>query len=201
MRPCEPLLANTLALVLSKKNCDNNLRELKQILAYNEKFLDDYELAHSNDSDFVETRRNYESQLLDLNKQIARIELLMDSSSLPAPQSTSTNPFSDDNNSSSNSTSEQQLDAAELLQLQSHIISDQDEHLTLLSHSITRQKEIGLQIHEELEHHIDLLEDTEERVESTQTRLGFASRRLRAVEQGLRSGGDRSCWVIGVLLV
>lgn len=55
---------------------------------------------------------------------------------------------------------------------------DQDAHLDILSNAISRQKELGLLINGEIETHIQILEETEERVDRTAARLGDTSRRL-----------------------
>ncbi|KAI9093449.1 hypothetical protein DFS34DRAFT_630753 [Phlyctochytrium arcticum] len=74
-----------------------------------------------------------------------------------------------------------ELQAGEHVLLQQRIMDDQDSHLDELSATIERQKHIGLMINDELDLHVDLLEDTETRVDSTQQRLRGVGRRLERV--------------------
>ncbi len=66
----------------------------------------------------------------------------------------------------------------ELLQEHEQIMQAQDQALDVLSESIGRQKEMGLQLGNELEEHVMILEETEGRVQNTQNRLAEAGRRL-----------------------
>ncbi|KAJ3016678.1 hypothetical protein HKX48_003913, partial [Thoreauomyces humboldtii] len=74
-----------------------------------------------------------------------------------------------------------QEDAGSSLLLQRRLMDDQDSQLDELSATIGRQKQIGLLINDELELHVDLLEETEQHVDSTQQRLEAAGRRLERV--------------------
>ncbi|KAI9336315.1 hypothetical protein BDR26DRAFT_490523 [Obelidium mucronatum] len=58
---------------------------------------------------------------------------------------------------------------------------DQDAHLDALSNTILRQKQIGQQIGDELDFHVDLLQQTDAAVEQTQTRLGNVNDRVGTV--------------------
>lgn len=51
--------------------------------------------------------------------------------------------------------------------------------MDILSGSIRRQKDIGLLISQELDTHLEILEDTDYRINYTETRLGTADRNLR----------------------
>jgi syntaxin 8 len=77
---------------------------------------------------------------------------------------------------------------------------DQDTHLDVLSESIRRQKEIGMQIGDELELHIDLLDQTEADVDNSQDRLGAAGRRLRSVHEISKSANSGNA-LIAILVV
>ncbi|KAI8911223.1 hypothetical protein DFJ77DRAFT_469247 [Powellomyces hirtus] len=91
-------------------------------------------------------------------------------------------------------------DVGGALQLQQRIMDDQDTQLDELSATIGRQKQIGILINDELDLHVDLLEETEERVDSTHRRLQGAGRRL---EQVLLSSARNSkgTTIIGILVV
>ncbi|KAJ3384508.1 hypothetical protein HDU84_002901 [Entophlyctis sp. JEL0112] len=70
------------------------------------------------------------------------------------------------------------MSSGELLQLQTRLIDDQDAHLDALSNTILRQKHIGMQIGDELDLHVNLLQQTDESMERTQSRLGNVNRDL-----------------------
>ncbi|KAH8103322.1 hypothetical protein BXZ70DRAFT_1076009 [Cristinia sonorae] len=85
------------------------------------------------------------------------------------------------------------------LLLQRQLISEQDLHLDTLSHSINRQRDLSLQINDELDVHTGLLEGLEEEVDGTERRLGGARRRLERVAKGTRENG--STVMIGLLIL
>ncbi|KAI9031167.1 hypothetical protein DFJ74DRAFT_654837 [Hyaloraphidium curvatum] len=91
----------------------------------------------------------------------------------------------------------------ELLQLQKDIMEDQDQSLDALVSVIERQKQIGVQINQELDYHIELLEDTEERVDATTGRLGSAQKRLDVVRKTVSSnwGLCTTVGLVGLLMV
>ncbi|KAI8820158.1 uncharacterized protein EV422DRAFT_81049 [Fimicolochytrium jonesii] len=97
-----------------------------------------------------------------------------------------------------------EMDAGSSLQLHQRIMDDQDNQLDELAETIGRQKQIGLMINDELDLHVDLLEETETRVDNTHRRLQGAGRRL---EQVLLSGSRNSkgntliCILVGILIL
>ncbi|CAD6896605.1 unnamed protein product [Tilletia laevis] len=82
---------------------------------------------------------------------------------------------------------------------QQQAIREQDGQLDQLSASVTRQRDLGLQMNEELELHHDLLTDLETGTDGTELRLGRASRRLDQVSKSLKEHG--STWTILGLIV
>ena len=58
---------------------------------------------------------------------------------------------------------------------------EQDSHLDGLSETIARQKQMGQLISNELDMHVDLLDETEQVVDSTHARLNTAATRLGRV--------------------
>lgn len=68
-------------------------------------------------------------------------------------------------------------------------ITDQDERLTLLSHSINRQSHLSVQIGDELDIHHELLEDTDAAMDRTAARLNSARRRLDHVADNAKQYG------------
>lgn len=74
-----------------------------------------------------------------------------------------------------------ELNATGLLSLQQEIMSQQDRDLESLEHSVAGTKHIALQINEETTLHNRLLEDLDEEVSATSSRMKAAQRRLRQV--------------------
>ncbi|RPB07797.1 hypothetical protein P167DRAFT_578946 [Morchella conica CCBAS932] len=91
-------------------------------------------------------------------------------------------------------------DNTQVLQLHQRVLEEQDEDLDRLSASIRNQRELSIQIGDELEGHVQLLDGVDELVERHTERLGGARRRLGGVvERGVKENG--SLVVIVVLIV
>ncbi|KAG0088567.1 hypothetical protein BGZ93_004513 [Podila epicladia] len=90
------------------------------------------------------------------------------------------------------------LDNSQMLQLHQRIMDDQDSNLDRLSDALGRQQEIGLMIGDELDTHLDLLEETDHLVDRTENRLGMAAKRLAKVAKGTKGCGS---WTIILILV
>ncbi|CAE6413962.1 unnamed protein product [Rhizoctonia solani] len=86
----------------------------------------------------------------------------------------------------------------EILLQQRQMIDEQDTHLDRLSNSIRNQRDISLQINDELEVHTGLLEALDHELDSTGDRLSRARRRLDHVARGAKDNG--SAVAIGVLI-
>jgi len=85
-----------------------------------------------------------------------------------------------------------------MLQTQRRMMDEQDNHLDMLSHSITRQHHISLQINDELDVHTGLLEELDTELDRTGSRLTGARRRLDQVARGAKNNG--STVAIGLLI-
>lgn len=68
-------------------------------------------------------------------------------------------------------------------------ILDQDTHLENLSHSITRQHHLSLQINDELDTHTGLLEELDTDLDRTHSRLARARKSLDKVAKGAKNHG------------
>lgn len=66
------------------------------------------------------------------------------------------------------------------------VIVEQDAHLDRLSHSIGRQRDISLQINDELDVHTGLLEELDTDLDQTHNRLSGAAKRLQTFSRGVR---------------
>jgi len=92
------------------------------------------------------------------------------------------------------------MDNPQLLGMHQQIMAEQDDQLDQLAEVIERQKRIGMQIGDELDLHVQLLEDTDIRVDQTQSRLRNAGKRLDDVRVKLK---EASCsfWSTVVLAI
>ncbi|PPQ74305.1 hypothetical protein CVT26_004150 [Gymnopilus dilepis] len=89
-------------------------------------------------------------------------------------------------------------DSHTLLQSQQFIMQEQDQQLDRLSHSISRQHNLSVQINEELDVHHGLLQELDAEVDRIEGRLGRARRKLDQVAKGAKENG--SVVAIGVLI-
>ncbi|PCH38956.1 hypothetical protein WOLCODRAFT_29284 [Wolfiporia cocos MD-104 SS10] len=80
--------------------------------------------------------------------------------------------------------------STEMLQAQRQMMDEQDVHLDRLSQSINRQRDLSLQINDELDVHTGLLEDLDHELDGTGSRLTGARRRLDRVARGTRENGS-----------
>ncbi|KAG8705042.1 hypothetical protein FRC08_001886 [Ceratobasidium sp. 394] len=87
----------------------------------------------------------------------------------------------------------------EIMLEQQQMMDEQDTHLDRLSNSIRNQRDISIQINDELDVHTGLLESLDHELDSTHDRLGRARRRLDHVARGARDNG--SAVAIGVLIL
>ncbi|TFY56295.1 hypothetical protein EVG20_g8984 [Dentipellis fragilis] len=76
-----------------------------------------------------------------------------------------------------------------LLQEQRRLMGDQDERLVGLSHSVNRQRDMSLQINDELGVHTGILQELDHDLNGTESRLLHARQRLGRVAKGAREHG------------
>lgn len=84
----------------------------------------------------------------------------------------------------------QELDNTQVLQLHRRIMDEQDESLDNLSERISRQRELSIQIGDELDSHVQLLDEVDELVDRHQTRLDGAGQRLKSVAKKAQEHGE-----------
>lgn len=72
----------------------------------------------------------------------------------------------------------QQLDNQQIHEYHKNVIREQDEQLDRLGVSIGRQRELSIQIGDELDDHIQMLDDVEQHMDRQQTTLDGARKRL-----------------------
>ncbi|CAG8630616.1 3033_t:CDS:2 [Paraglomus brasilianum] len=132
--------------------------------------------------------------LMGENHDISARELLLGLNASTEPRKTKTVRFSDQ------IVEPDELDNSQVLQLQQRIIQDQDADLDRLDVAIGRQREIGLRIGEELDYHVELLEDTESLVDRTDSRLNKAKRNLGKVSRKVKEH-KLGCLVFLLILI
>lgn len=75
-------------------------------------------------------------------------------------------------------------------QLQQTTLRDQDEHLDRLAQSVSRQHQLSMQISDELDSHLELLDDVDNLTENSQSRLATARRRLDKFSRKAKNNGS-----------
>ncbi|TRM55981.1 hypothetical protein BD626DRAFT_267873 [Schizophyllum amplum] len=86
-----------------------------------------------------------------------------------------------------------------MLQTQRQMMDNQDDHLDRLSHSINRQRDLSIQINDELDVHTGLLSELDTDIDRTQTRMSGARRRLDRFAKGAKNNG--STMIIAALIL
>ncbi|CCG81242.1 putative SNARE complex subunit [Taphrina deformans PYCC 5710] len=87
----------------------------------------------------------------------------------------------------------------DLLQMQTQIMEEQDNSLEHLSSSIGRQRELSIQIGNELDEHGELLDDMSSRVDRSTSRLDQAKQRLTKFSR--KAKGNSHLLTIFVLII
>lgn len=82
-----------------------------------------------------------------------------------------------------------ELDNHQVLQLHRRVMDEQDQSLDRLSQSIRNQRELSIQIGDELESHVQLLGDVDDVVDRHQERLDGAKKRLGNVAKTAKDHG------------
>ncbi|TXT05955.1 hypothetical protein VHUM_03716 [Vanrija humicola] len=88
----------------------------------------------------------------------------------------------------------------EMISQQHQMMEEQDERLTLLSHSINRQNHLSVQIGDELQVHNELLEDTDAAMDRTAERMNRARRRLDHVADNAKQHGS-TITIVGLIVI
>ena len=70
----------------------------------------------------------------------------------------------------------------EILQMQTSMMASQDQHVTSLCQTVRRQREIGLNIGQELEIHNQLLDDLSQDIDRTGNKLNTAKRQINRIK-------------------
>lgn len=92
-----------------------------------------------------------------------------------------------------------QLDNQQVHAYHSSILTEQDEQLDRLGESIGRQRELSMQIGDELDSHVEMLDEMESATDRHQSRLDRAGRALGKVAKG--AGENKQITTIVVLII
>lgn len=79
---------------------------------------------------------------------------------------------------------------SEAMMQQQRIMREQDDSLDRLSESISRQRELSIQIGDELDQHVELLSDVDRLVDWSHHRLNGARKRLDNVSRKMKQNGS-----------
>ncbi|MCJ1283325.1 hypothetical protein MMC26_002653 [Xylographa opegraphella] len=91
------------------------------------------------------------------------------------------------------------LDNQQIHEYHKNVIRDQDEQLDRLGHSISRQRDLSIQIGDELDEHVQMLDDVEEHVDRHQGRLDGARRSLGKVAR--KANDNKQITAIVILII
>ncbi|KAI5795561.1 hypothetical protein EDC01DRAFT_56059 [Geopyxis carbonaria] len=93
----------------------------------------------------------------------------------------------------------EEMNSHQVLQLHNRVMEEQDESLDRLSQSIRNQRELSIQIGDELESHVQLLDEVDDLVDRHQSRMHTAKRKLDNVARTAKDHG--SLVIIAILIV
>jgi len=153
-----------------------NLKTLNTNIALLEKQLSD---AEQNRSISSEELRRRETTIIDLISYRDRLDTLATTKN--GERKERSVHFADSVTTISLAPPDEIPTADTLLQQQHRSIQEQDAHLDVLSEIVSKQKNISLQIGEELDLHSELLEDLDEGVQRSGAFLNRASKKLSQV--------------------
>ena len=91
------------------------------------------------------------------------------------------------------------LDNQQIHEYHQNVLQDQDEQLDRLGDSIGRQRDLSIQIGNELEDHVNMLDDVEEHVDRHQGTLDRARKSLGDVAR--KSRDNKQLTIILVLII
>lgn len=111
-------------------------------------------------------------------------------------------PYRDDSDETGRLTDQEiQLETDnEHFQLQQQVMREQDAHLDRLAASVGRQHQLSLDINNELDSHLELLEEVDELTEGSSRRLQNAQKRLNTFSRKARNNGSLLTIVILFLI-
>lgn len=145
----------------------------------------------------IQTKHNVEDSLKPLSKSVRFKDNLIEESDDPLSrerQELFTEPYRDE----PEITETDGLTSSQLYSQQQEVMRTQDERLNRLGDSVSRQHELSIQIDDELTSHLELLDDVDNLVGSSHSRLESAKRRL---DKFSRAAKDNGSFVTIIILI
>jgi len=93
------------------------------------------------------------------------------------------------------------LDNQQIHAYHSQILSEQDEALDRLGESISRQRELSIQIGDELDEHVEMLDDVDRHVDRHQSRLDKARKNLGTVARKAKDNKQLTAIVVLIIIL
>ncbi|XP_078437164.1 syntaxin-51-like [Wolffia australiana] len=93
------------------------------------------------------------------------------------------------------------LDSRGIIGLQRQIMKEQDEGLGKLEETVLSTKHIALAVNEELDLHARLIDNLDEHVESTTSRLQRVQKRLAILNRSMKGGCSCGCLLLSMLTI
>lgn len=94
-----------------------------------------------------------------------------------------------------------QLDNQQIHAYHSQVLAEQDEALDRLGESISRQRELSIQIGDELDEHVAILDDVDRHVDRHQTRLDKARKNLGTVARKAKDNMQLTIILILIIIL
>jgi len=94
-----------------------------------------------------------------------------------------------------------ELDNQQIHQYHSRVIAEQDEQLDRLGESIGRQRELSIQIGDELDSHVQLLDEVDGQVDRHQSRLDRARKNLGTVARKAKDNKQMTTIIILIMIL
>lgn len=93
------------------------------------------------------------------------------------------------------------MDNQQMHAYHNQIMEEQDEHLDRLGESIGRQRELSMQIGDELDNHVAMLDEVDELVDRHQSRLDRAKKVLGKVARAASENGQMTTIIVLIIIL
>ncbi|KAI9731360.1 MAG: hypothetical protein M1834_005265 [Cirrosporium novae-zelandiae] len=124
-----------------------------------------------------------------------------DSDSEEDPNRAKLFPYRDDPADNDSPPDQSALSNQQIHQYHRQVLAEQDAHLDTLGQSVSRQRELSIQIGDELDDHVAILDDVDQGVERHQSRLDGARRKLGIVARKAKDNGQITIIVILIIIL
>lgn len=93
------------------------------------------------------------------------------------------------------------MDNQQMHTYHNQVMEEQDEHLDRLGESIGRQRELSMQIGDELDSHVAMLDEVDELVDRHQSRLDRAKKVLGKVARAASENGQMTIIIVLIIIL